>query len=119
MSAVDLGFVDESIERLGRKQEAAKLLESVVERDGTRGDALIELAAYHQAQGNSAKALFLLERAENIEAFAYPALLEHAQVLVSQKDYAKAAEVLRRALQIKTEPRVERFLALVEESIRP
>lgn len=103
----------------GRKQEAAKLLESVVERDGTRGDALIELAAYHQAQGNSAKALFLLERAENIEAFAYPALLEHAQVLVSQKDYAKAAEVLRRALQIKTEPRVERFLALVEESIRP
>ena len=30
----------------GRKPEAAKLLESVVARDGTRGDALSELAAY-------------------------------------------------------------------------
>ncbi|MEZ4217596.1 MAG: tetratricopeptide repeat protein [Myxococcota bacterium] len=103
----------------GRKQEAAKLLESVVERDGTRGDALIELASFHASQGNTAKALFLLERAESLDAYAYPALLEHAQLLVGEKDYAKAAELLRRALQLRSEPRVERFLALVEESIRP
>jgi tetratricopeptide (TPR) repeat protein len=102
----------------GREQEAASLLEAIVKRDGTRGDALLELASYHQKQGNAEKAIFLVERAENVEAFAYPALLQHAQLMVSQKEYAKGAELLRRAIQIKSEPRVEGFLARVEEAAR-
>ena len=100
----------------GRKKEAAELLESIVERDGTRGDALIELASYHRSQGNSEKALLLIERAEKIEEFEYKALLEHAQFRVSDRDYAKAAELLRRALRLKREPRVETFLARVEQA---
>ncbi len=102
----------------GRKKEAAKLLETIVERDGTRGDALLELAAYHRGEGNDAKALLLIERAENLDAFEYQALLEHAQLKVASRDYREAAQLLRRALQIRSEPRVAGFLARVEQSIR-
>ena len=101
----------------GRDAEAAKLLESIAKRDGTRGDALLELAAYHQGQGSIERALLFVERAQKLEGYEYPALLRQAQLLVSGKDYAKAATVLRRALQIKSEPRVERFLASVERAI--
>jgi tetratricopeptide (TPR) repeat protein len=100
----------------GREKEAAQLLETIVERDGTRGEALLELAAYHKNHDNPEKALFLIERAENLEDFEYPALLRHAEFMVSERDYAKAAELLRRALQIKSEPRVESFLARVEQA---
>ena len=103
----------------GRDGEAARLLESIVRQDGARGDALLELAAYYDKQGEREKALLLIERAERLEAFAYAALLQHAQLLVAERDYAKAAEVLRKALQIKQEPRVERYLSAVEQAIRP
>ena len=45
-------------------------------------------------------------------------LYTQALVYVRQRDYAKAALLLRQALEIKHEPRVERFLARVEEAIR-
>jgi tetratricopeptide (TPR) repeat protein len=103
----------------GREREAAKILESIVERDGTRGDALLELASYYHGQREHEKALLVLERAEKLEAFEYQALLSHAQFMVSEREYRKAAELLRRALQVKSEPRVEEFLARVEQAIRP
>lgn len=102
----------------GKDDEAAKILESIVERDGTRGDALIELASYYESQGEVEKAYLMIERAQNLDGFEYPALLAHAQLRVRQRDYAKAADLLRQALEIKSEPRVERFLARVESSVR-
>ena len=103
----------------GREKEAAKLLESIVERDGTRGEALLELATYYRDQGDREHALLLIERAERLEDFEYRALLEHAQFMVGEKDYVRAAELLRQALLIKSEPRVQTFLARVEQAIRP
>lgn len=102
----------------GKAAEAAKMLESIVARDGTRGDALLELASYQRSAGERERALLLIERAERLESFRYPALLEHAQLLVDEKDYGRAADVLRKALQIKSEPRVEQFLARVEQAAR-
>lgn len=102
----------------GREGEAAELLERIVRRDGTRGEALLELAEYEESHGNTAKAELLLERAARLEDFEYPALLKHAQLLVAEREYPKAAELLRRALDIKREPRVERYLAKLDEVIR-
>lgn len=102
----------------GSPKTAAKLLEAIVDRDGTRGEALLELARYHRDQGNDQKAILMLERAQNLEDFEYPALIEHAQFAVAAREYEKAANLLRQALRIKTEPRVERFLARVEEASR-
>ncbi|MEM7410269.1 MAG: tetratricopeptide repeat protein [Myxococcota bacterium] len=103
---------------LGRKKEAANLLESIVGRDGTRGEALLELARYRKGQGEVDRALLLLERAQNLDGFEYAALLERAQLLVTRSDYTNAAQLLREALQIRDEPRVQRFLARVEEAAR-
>ena len=103
----------------GQEQKAADLLASIVERDGTRGDALLELASYYESKGDRERALFLIERAEKIDEFEYQALLDHAQLMVESKDFEKAASLLRKALRIKREPRVERYLQLVERSVRP
>ncbi len=103
----------------GRSEEAARLLESIVKRDGTRGDALLELAAYHRESGDRDRALLFIERAQKLDAYQYQALLDHAQIMVASRDYPRAAELLREALAIKDEPRVARFLARVEESIQP
>lgn len=103
----------------GNDKEAAELLESIVRRDGTRGDALLELAKYHQSVGQTERAIFLVERAQNLSAWEYRALLDHAQIMVTERDYAQAATLLRRALAIKSEPRVERFLASVESAMDP
>lgn len=103
----------------GKEKQAARILESVVERDGTRGDALLELARYHNGRGDRAKALLMIERAQKLEAFEYKALLEHAQIMVASRKYPEAAESLRAAQDIKREPRVARFLAQVEQAIVP
>lgn len=102
----------------GQDRKAAELLESIVRRDGTRGDALLELASYYADHGQREKALLMLERAARLETYEYPALLARAQLMVTSKDYREAARLLREALEIKREPRVERFLARVEEAIR-
>jgi tetratricopeptide (TPR) repeat protein len=102
----------------GRPKQAAKLLEEIVKRDGTRGEALLELARYNRDIGNDQKALLLLERAGNLEAFEYQALVEQAQFRVAAKEYEEAAKLLRQALRIQNEPRVERFLARVEAATR-
>lgn len=101
----------------GREAEAAKLLETIVTRDGTRGEALLELASYHHGKGDLERALLFAERAQKLEDFSYQALLLQAQFLVSERDYKKATEVLRRAVAIKSEPRVERFLAAVQQAV--
>lgn len=102
----------------GRKKEAAELLESIVSQDGTRGDALLELAAYYHEKGEAERAVLLLEQAQNLRDYEYRALLEHAKFKVAARDYRAAAELLRSALEIEREPRVERFLARVEQAVR-
>jgi tetratricopeptide (TPR) repeat protein len=102
----------------GRPDEAARILETIVQRDGTRGEALLELARYHRDAGNEQKAVLMLERAQNLEDFEYEALVEHAQFEVAERHYDRAANLLRQATRIRSEPRVERFLAQVEEAAR-
>lgn len=102
----------------GRDAEAAKLLETIVSRDGTRGDALLELARHHRDQGNEEKALLMLERAQRLEAYEYQALVETAQMRVAGRNYEEGAKLLRQALRIKQEPRIEQFLARVEAASR-
>ena len=111
--------LDAKVERArGNKKTAARLLESIVERDGTRGDALLELAAYHRDQGNDQRALLLLDRAQKLEKYEYQALVERAQFQVTAREYEQAAALLRQALRIKREPRIERYLARIEDATR-
>lgn len=116
---LELLTLDAKVERArGNSKAAARLLESIVERDGTRGDALLELAAYYREAGDDQRALLLLERAQKLEKFEYQALVEQAQYRVAARQYDKAASLLRQALRIREEPRIERFLARVEDAAR-
>ncbi len=102
----------------GRAEDAARILETIVRRDGTRGEALLALADHARRDGEEELAVLQLERAARLEAFEYKALLKLAQISVGRRDYAQAAEHLRGALSIQDEPRVARFLARVEDAIR-
>ena len=102
----------------GRSKEAADILESIVSRDGTRGEALIELASYYNEKGDLDRARLMIERAARLDAHEHAALLAHAQFEVGARNYGKAAELLRDALAIKHEARIERFLARVEQANR-
>ena len=116
---LELATLEAKVERaLGNESEAAKLLEEIVEKDGTRGGALLELAQYHVERGNEQRALLLFERAQKLERFEYQAFIAEAQFRVEKREYDRAASLLKRALQIKSEPRVERFLARVEQASR-
>lgn len=99
-------------------ERAVTILESIVQRDGTRGDALIELSDYYAAIGERERAMLLIERAENLEAFEYDALVKHAQLLTKEREYTKAAALLKRALILKEDARVQRFLEQVERAAK-
>jgi len=102
----------------GESAEAASLLEKIVEEDGTRGDALIELANYYRDQDDIERAMLLLERAENLEEFEFDALVKRAQILAGQRKYSDAAGLLRRALLLKDDPRVNDYLQRIERAAR-
>lgn len=104
--------------REGQTEKAAQLLESIVKRDGTSGEALIELADHFYQEGDIERAYMYIERAQNLEDFEYDALVKHAQFLAKKRNYQEAALLLKRALNIKDEPRVERFLAQVERAAK-
>ena len=116
---LDLLTVEARLARAqGNPKQAATILERIIAQDGTRGDALLELAQYHRDRGSQQKAQLMFERAASLEKYEYQALIQHAQFRVSTKDYAKAASLLRSALRIRQEPRIERFLARVEDAAR-
>jgi len=107
--------------RQGDQERAVALLKDIVKKDGTKGDALIELADYYSSTGNEedmVEAVLYIEKATNLQDYEYQALVKHAQILTKQKKYAQAANLLKRALTIKQEPRIERFLAQVERAAK-
>jgi Tfp pilus assembly protein PilF len=103
----------------GKGAQAAELLESIVRRDGTRGDALLELATYYGDHGQREKAILLVKRAAKVEGFEQKALVANAQMMVSERKYAEAAELLHQAQENKYEPRIARYLSHVEQAIVP
>jgi len=102
--------------KLGNPEEAAKTLETIVERDGTRGEALIELAEYYWASDQAELALIKLDQAANLkdEDIRHDALVKKAQFLVKQRAYREAADHLRQALRIKQKPSVQRYFDQVQ-----
>ncbi|WP_309386571.1 tetratricopeptide repeat protein [Cerasicoccus frondis] len=102
----------------GDQEKAVGLLESIIERDGTRGEALLEISQYYADQDDIERAVLYLERAQKLENFEFNALVKHAQILVRTKKYKEASELLRSALVIKDDERIRRFLDKVEMAMR-
>ena len=77
------------------------------------GRALIQLGQLAWKARNLEYAIIQFKRASKIDEFENPALIEHARLLVSMRKYNDAASLLERALSLKPEKRVEKYLKAI------
>jgi tetratricopeptide (TPR) repeat protein len=98
----------------GADEEAAKVLQEVVEMDPLDGDALLLLGQHYQRYDEPEKAQMYYERAADLEKFEADASVRLGQLFVSLKKYSEALTHLRRAQEIKPRDNVGQFLEKVE-----
>jgi tetratricopeptide (TPR) repeat protein len=98
----------------GAGAEEAAILEEIVRLDPLDGEALLLLGQYHHRNGDAEQAIFLFERAAQLEGHEADARVRHAQVLVSTGRYAEALPLLRRAQAIAPRENVRQYLESVE-----
>jgi len=110
-----------------RATEAIKTLEQIVTREPLDGESLLLLGDGYarlrsndaeQRQEQLARAVMYYERAEKVAGYTHRALLQHAQLLVAEREYAKALPLLRRAQQIEPRNEVARYLEQVEQIVK-
>ncbi|MDQ8204693.1 tetratricopeptide repeat protein [Pelagicoccus sp. SDUM812003] len=97
---------------------AASILTEVVKSDPLNGQALLLLADYYSKQNEREKAVLYYERAQDVEETEVEALIQHARMLVRERDFAEAARLLGRAQSIQPQNNVEAFLVKVESAAR-
>lgn len=101
-----------------RPGAAAEKLAQVVQRDPLNGRALILLADYEWKQGALEKAELYFERAAKVEAVAPDALVQHARLLVSRREFAKAVPLLERAQNLRPQTFIAQYLEKVSAASR-
>jgi tetratricopeptide (TPR) repeat protein len=102
----------------GKGGEAAEALEKVVAGDPLDGDAIMLLAGHYQKSGQQEKAVFLYERAANIEAFEADAKVRLAQLYVTMNRMGDAIPLLKRAQELKPREAVAKYLEEIEKRFR-
>lgn len=100
----------------GNQDEAAEILNKIVERDALNGEALIELGNYYAEKDMMPEAINRFEQAAKILESERPALIAHAQALVRKGQYVDATPLLKRALQIRFEQNLKDYTARVERA---
>ncbi len=100
------------------RDEAAEILETVVEQDPLDGESLISLGRYHVGKGEVEKAEFYFERAANLEDFTADANVRLAQLLVGKKEYNRAIPLLKRAQELEPRDSVADYLEDLERFIK-
>ncbi len=97
----------------GKRTEARKILENLIEKQPLDGEALLLAAKLATEDLDYTKAALRFERAAKLPDFEVEALIEHARMLVSIKDYQLASDLLERAQAIAPQPRVGRYLKAI------
>ena len=103
----------EVLQATGKNKEATDLLTEIVSEHPLEGRALIQLGQLAWKARNLEYAIIQFKRASKIDEFENSALIEHARLLVSMRKYNDAATLLERALSIKPEKRVEKYLKAI------
>lgn len=99
----------------GQGAAEARILEEIVQLDPMDGEALRLLGQYHGRQDDGfEKAVFFFDRAGEIEGFEADSKVDHAQLLVRNKDYAGAIRLLKSAQSIRPRESVQRYLDEIE-----
>ena len=103
----------EVLQATGKNKEATDLLTEIVSEHPLEGRALIQLGQLAWKARNLEYAIIQFKRASKIDEFENSALIEHARLLVSMRKYNDAATLLERALSLKPEKRVEKYLKAI------
>ena len=97
---------------------AANILKDVVAADPLNGQALLLLANYYNKQNLREEATLYYERAQDVKDTEVEALIQHARMLVREREFAEAAKLLNRAQSIQPQSNVEAFLVKIESAAR-
>jgi tetratricopeptide (TPR) repeat protein len=98
---------------LGDNEEAAAILEEVLEEDPLNGNALMLLGDFNQSQGDNETAIYYYQRALSLSDFQRDAQLQLARIYVRQKEYLQAIRQLEAALDLEYSANVSDFLDAV------
>ena len=98
----------------GNGEKARATLGKITERDPLRGRALITLGQYYSDNANVEQAILMFERAEQLDDFRAEALVAHARLMVVEKSWNDATELLRDAQSSFHKDSVQEFLEQVE-----
>lgn len=99
---------------IGNNDQAAGILESVVKADPTNGRAFLLLGNYNWTNGQVEEAAYFFEMAQTIDETRFEALVDHARMRVSLRDYSGAASLLKDALAIERRESIQNYLEAVE-----
>lgn len=103
---------------LDQIERAADLLERVIAHDPMNGNALLTFGQLQQRQGLYVEAAFAYEQAAKVEATRVSALVQHARMLVANRDYGAAVPLLERAIILEPGQRLESYLERVQQAAR-
>lgn len=95
---------------------AAEILEEVVQSDPMNGQALLTLGDLQRRLEEFDEAAFSFEQAARVEEVRVEALVAHARMLVSMRDFAAALPILERAVALDSGQRLESYLERVRQA---
>ena len=98
----------------GEDEAGIRALENVVSSHPLDGEALLLAGDYYARSGQPEKARFRYEHAAKIESHRADAWVKQAQLLVTERKYPEAVELLRRAQQLQPRDSIQRYLERVE-----
>lgn len=99
----------------GRGVEAAATLEKILERDPLNGPALLTLAHFYGQTGEVERAILMYERAADLPEFQVRALTRHGQLMVREKRYEDAIDLLSHAQSLEYKDSVADYLEQVQD----
>jgi tetratricopeptide (TPR) repeat protein len=117
-SARSYAFMGLSYRHLGRFEEARKYFEAGLKRDRRDASCLFNIGYIEERQGNYAAAEKLFQAALRSNPTLSEALLELANLRIAKKQFADAADLLRRYVKVSREPAAGYYkLAMVERNL--
>ncbi len=114
----DLNVAEARIEmRAGDPEKAVLLLRPVVEKDPLDGAGLLLMGEYYQNRAEFDQAEFYFERAVTSREFAVDAHIALGRLAVEQGDLAGALAPLRRAIQLRADPSLQKYVEAIEGAV--
>lgn len=102
----------------GDDDKAAGILKQVVAKDPLNGRALITLGKYYQGKGEIEEAVFSFESAAKVDDFRSEALIQHARLMVGERDFETAIRLLKESQLVDERDYVANYIKNLEAALK-